>query len=83
MITPLLIFILILSLLLFHTTTTTATAAAAAATATATATTGSTALGGPWPPRTNVTSNLYAGHPPANYYNPVSLCLLPLQSILI
>ena len=45
---------------------------------------GSTALGGPWPPHTNVASDLYPVHPPANFYNPVSLCLpLPHQSILI
>jgi hypothetical protein len=45
---------------------------------------GSTALGGPWPHQANVTSILYPGHLPANFYNPVSLCLLPpCQSILI
>jgi len=45
---------------------------------------GSTALGGPWPPQANVASDLYSGHPPANFYNPVSLRLpLPRQSILI
>jgi hypothetical protein len=38
---------------------------------------GSTALGGPWPPSANVTSDLYPGHPPANFYNPVSLRLPP------
>ena len=44
----------------------------------------STALGGPWPPQANVASDLYPGHPPANFYNPVSLCIPPpLQSILI
>ena len=35
----------------------------------------STALGGPWPPPANVTSDLYPGHPPANFYNAVSSCL--------
>ena len=45
---------------------------------------GSTALGVPWPPQANVASALYPGHPPANFYNPVSLRLpLPRQSILI
>jgi hypothetical protein len=45
---------------------------------------GSTALGGPWPPQTNVASDLYPGHPPANFYNPISLRLpLSRQSILI
>jgi len=34
---------------------------------------GSTAVGGPWPPQANVASNLYPGHTPANFYNPVSL----------
>jgi len=28
---------------------------------------GSTALGGPWPPQANVTSDLYPGHPPASF----------------
>jgi hypothetical protein len=36
---------------------------------------GSKALGGPWPPQANVASDLYAGHPPASFYNPVSLRL--------
>jgi hypothetical protein len=45
---------------------------------------GSTALGGPWPPRANVASDLYPGDLPANIHNPVSLRLpLPRQSILI
>jgi hypothetical protein len=45
---------------------------------------GSTALRGLWPPQENIASNLYPGHPPANFYNPVSLRLpLPRQSILI
>jgi hypothetical protein len=45
---------------------------------------GSTALGGPWPARANVASDLYPMHPPANFHNPVSLHLpLPRQSILI
>jgi hypothetical protein len=45
---------------------------------------GSTALGGPWPPKTNVASDLYPGQPHANFCYPVSLCLpLPRQSILI
>jgi hypothetical protein len=45
---------------------------------------GCTALGGPWPPQANVSSALYPGHPPANFYNPVSLCLpLSRQAILI
>jgi hypothetical protein len=45
---------------------------------------GSTALVGPWPTQANVTSDLYLGHLPANFYNPVSLHLpLPRQSILI
>jgi len=44
---------------------------------------GCTALGGPWPPQANVASNLCPGHPPANFYDPVSLCLLlSHQSIL-
>jgi len=34
---------------------------------------GSAAMGGPWPPQANVASDLYPGHPPANFYNPVSL----------
>jgi hypothetical protein len=33
----------------------------------------STAMSGPWPPQTNVASDLYPGHPPANFYNSVSL----------
>jgi hypothetical protein len=46
--------------------------------------TGSTALGGPWPPQANVAGDLYPGQPPASFYNPVSLRLpLPRQSILI
>jgi hypothetical protein len=45
---------------------------------------GSTALGGPWPPQADVASDLYPGHPPANFYNPVFLRLpVPRQSILI
>jgi len=45
---------------------------------------GSTALGGPWPPQANVASGLYLGHPPATFYDPVSLHLpLPCQFILI
>ena len=36
---------------------------------------GSTALGGPWPPQANGASDLYPGHPPANFYNPVNLRL--------
>ena len=44
----------------------------------------STALGGPWPPQANVATNLYPGHLPANFQNPVSLRLpVPCQSILI
>jgi hypothetical protein len=44
---------------------------------------GSTALGGPWPPEANVARDCYPGHPPAGFYNPVSLRLpLPRQSIL-
>jgi hypothetical protein len=39
---------------------------------------------GPLPPQANVASDLYPAHPPANFYNPVSLRLpLPRQSILI
>ena len=38
---------------------------------------GSTALGGPRPPQANVATNLYPGNLPANFYNPVSLCLPP------
>jgi hypothetical protein len=41
---------------------------------------GSTALGGPWPPQANITSDLYLGQPQANYYNPVSWLLPPNQS---
>ena len=45
---------------------------------------GPSALGWPWPPQANVASDLYPGHPPANFYNPVSFRLpLPRQSILI
>jgi len=45
---------------------------------------GSTALGGSEPSQANIASDLYPGHPPANFYNPVSLRLPPpLQSILI
>jgi hypothetical protein len=41
-----------------------------------------TALGGRWPPQANVASDLYLAHPPANFYNLVSLLLtLPRQSI--
>jgi hypothetical protein len=36
---------------------------------------GSKALGGPWPPQANVASDLYPGHPPVSFYNPVSLRL--------
>jgi len=36
---------------------------------------GSTTLGGLWHPRANVASDLYPGHPPANFYNPVYLRL--------
>ena len=44
----------------------------------------STALGGPWPPQANVATNLYPGHLPANFQNPVSLRLpVPCQSFLI
>jgi len=44
---------------------------------------GSTALGGAWPPETNVASDLYPGHWPANFCGPVSLRLpLHRQSIL-
>jgi hypothetical protein len=32
---------------------------------------GSIALGGRWPPQANITIDLYPGHPPANFYNPV------------
>ena len=38
---------------------------------------GSTALGRPRPPQADVVSDLYPGHPPANFYNPVSLLLPP------
>jgi len=42
----------------------------------------STALGGRWLPQANVASDLYPAHPPANFYNPLSLSLpLPRQSI--
>jgi hypothetical protein len=46
---------------------------------------GSAALGGPWPSEATVArKNLYPGHLPANFYNPVSLRLpLPRQSIFI
>ena len=41
---------------------------------------GSTALGRPWPSQANVASDLYPGHPSANFYNQVSLCLpLPIN----
>ena len=43
-----------------------------------------TASGGFWPPRANVASDLYPGHPPANFYNPFSLRLpLPRQYMWI
>jgi len=54
----------------YSVTTTTAAAAAGG---------GSAALGGPWP-QTNVARDLYPGHPPANFYNPVSL-RLPQYSV--
>jgi len=42
------------------------------------------ALGGPWPPQAIVASDLYPGHLPASFYNPVSLRLsLPRQPVLI
>ena len=45
---------------------------------------GSTALGVPCPSPANVASALYPGHPPTNFYIPVSLPLpLPRHSILI
>ena len=45
---------------------------------------GSTALVGTWSPQANVASDFYPEHPPANFYNPVSLRLpLSRQSILI
>ena len=45
---------------------------------------GSTAIGGPWPPQANVTIDLYPGHLPASFYNPVSLCNhLPHRSLCI
>jgi len=45
---------------------------------------GSTALGEPWSPQGNIASDLYPRHPPANFYNSVSLRLSPpRQSILI
>ena len=45
---------------------------------------GSIVLCGPWLPQANVASDLYSGHPPANFYKPVPLRLfLPRQSILI
>jgi hypothetical protein len=39
---------------------------------------GSTALNGPWSPQANVVSDLYPVHPPASFYNPLSL-RLPLS----
>jgi len=43
-----------------------------------------TALGGPRAPQTNVASDHYPGHPPASFYNAVSLRHpLPRQSIFI
>jgi hypothetical protein len=43
----------------------------------------SRALGGPRPSHANVASDLYPGHPPANFYNPVFLRLPQTrQSIL-
>ena len=45
---------------------------------------GFTSLGGPWTPQAIVASDLYPGHPPTSFYNPVSLRLpLPCQSVLI
>jgi len=45
---------------------------------------GSKSLGGSWPTRANVACELCPVHPPANFYNPVFLCLpLPHQSSLI
>jgi len=40
---------------------------------------GSTALAEPRPPQTNVASDLHPGHPPANFYDPVSLRLPVLR----
>jgi hypothetical protein len=46
--------------------------------------TGSTALGGPWPPQGYVASDFYPGQPSTNFYGPASLRLPPTyQSILI
>jgi hypothetical protein len=43
-----------------------------------------TALSGTLPLQANVASDLYPGHPPSNFYNPVSFRFsLPSQSILI
>jgi hypothetical protein len=45
---------------------------------------GSIALSGPWTPQENGASDLYPGHAPANFYNPVSLRFpLVRPSILI
>jgi len=45
---------------------------------------GSMVLGGPCPTQAIVVSDLNPGHPPTNFYNPVSLHLpLPWHSILI
>jgi hypothetical protein len=43
---------------------------------------GCTAMDGPWPPQENVASDLYPGHPPANFYSPFSW-RLPRQSSLM
>ena len=44
---------------------------------------GSTSLGEPWSPQANVASDLYPGHTPANFYNPVFLRLpLPRHAVV-
>jgi hypothetical protein len=43
---------------------------------------GSTALGGPWPPRANVTSDFYPGQPSTNFYSPASLSLPPPRQFI-
>jgi len=39
----------------------------------------STAQGGSWPPQANVASDLYPGHPPANFYKLAGVFLYPVN----
>jgi len=42
---------------------------------------GSTTVGGPWPPQANVASDLYSGHPPAQFLQPIFLASFSTPSI--